>query len=227
MVEVHSSECGLCYCSLMNFVRVNIIWKVLRCKWTFFAALMNCYTVNIIWKMFHSSRTVELELQLTLIQWKLPGRDFTASWQCFCSLNGLCFSEHYVEGISQHVDSFIAAWWNLMQWTFCGRYLTAVGLWYCNLKQMCYSELYLKYTSQQVDSGISARIKCNRVNIIWKILQRKWTVILHLEWHMIQWTLSRRYFTVGGQWFCSLNEVWSSEHYLAIFAVEVCDIAAW
>ena len=92
IVEVHSSEYGLCYCSLMNFDRVNIIWKVLRCKWTFFGSLnevpyseynleiisqqpdrgigasINFDTVNITWKEFHSKLTVLLKLEWIVFQ---------------------------------------------------------------------------------------------------------------------------------------------------------------
>jgi hypothetical protein len=37
------------------------------------------------------------------------GRYFTAGGQWYCSLNGVSYCEHYVEGTSQPVDSGIAA----------------------------------------------------------------------------------------------------------------------
>jgi hypothetical protein len=46
---------------------------------------MDFDTVNIIWKLLHSR------------------------CQCYCSLNEVCYSEHYVEGTSQQVYSVIAA----------------------------------------------------------------------------------------------------------------------
>jgi len=33
----------------------------------------------------------------------------TAGGQWYCSLNGVCYSEHYVEGTAQQVDRFIVA----------------------------------------------------------------------------------------------------------------------
>jgi len=45
-----------------------------------------------------------------------------------------------------------------------------------------------------VDSGIAAGMKCVTVNIIWKILHSRWTVVLQLEWSVLQWTLSARFF---------------------------------
>ena len=37
------------------------------------------------------------------------GKYFTACGQWYCSLNGVCYSEHYVEGTAQQVDSGIVA----------------------------------------------------------------------------------------------------------------------
>jgi hypothetical protein len=72
---------------------------------------------------------------------------------------------------------------------------------------MCYSEHYVEFTSQQVDSGIATGMECVTVNIMWKILHSRWTVVLQLEWTVLQLTLCGRYFTVSGEWYCSLNEV--------------------
>ena len=47
---------------------------------------------------------------------------------------------------------------------------------------MCYSEHYVEDTSQQLDSGTAASMKCVTVNIMWKVLHSRWTVILRLEW---------------------------------------------
>jgi len=102
----------------------------------------------------------------------------------------------------------------VLQCTLHGRYFTAVGQWYSSLNVVCYSEHYLEDTLQQVDSGIAARMECVTVNIIFKILHSRWTVVLQLEWIVLQCTLHRRYFTTGGQWYCSLNGLCYSAHYM-------------
>ena len=73
---------------------------------------MKCVTVNIIWKILHSRWTVVLQLEWSALQWTLSGRYFTADGQWYCSLNEVCYSEHYLEDTSQQVDSGIAAWMN-------------------------------------------------------------------------------------------------------------------
>ena len=162
-----------------------------------------------------------------MLHWTLSGRYLTTGGQWYCSLNGVCYSEHYMEDTSQQVDSGIAAWmecvtvniiWKIirskctvvlqlecivLQWTLSGRYFTASGPWYCSLNVVCYSEHYLEDTSQQVDSGIAARMECVTVNIRWKIFHSRWTVVLQFECIVLQWTLSGRYFTASGQWYCS------------------------
>jgi len=200
---------------------------------------MKCVTVNIIWKILHSRWTVVLQLEWSALQWTLRGRYFTVGGQCYCSSNEVCYSEHYLEGTSQMVGSGFAArmkcvtvnimwkilhsrWtvvlqleWSVLQWTLSGRYFTDGGQWFCSSNEVCYREhYYLEDTSQQMDSGIAARMKCVTVNIIWKVLHRWWTVVLQLEWSVLQWTLSGRYFTAGGHWYYSLNGVHYSEHYL-------------
>jgi len=99
-----------------------------------------------------------------------------------------------------------------LQWTLSGRYFTADVQWYCRLKKVCYSEHYVVDTLQQVYSGIAAWMECVTVNIIWKILHSRWTVVLQFEWSELQWILSGRHFTVGGQWYCSLYWVIYSEY---------------
>ena len=140
-----------------------------------------------------------------------------------CSLKELCYSEHYVEDISQQADSGIAGWmecvtviimwkvlhsrwtvvlqleWSVLQLTLCERYFTARGQYYCSLNGVCYSEHYVEDISQQVDSGIAGWMECVTVNIIWNILHSRWTVVLQVEWSVLEWILSGRYFTAGGQ----------------------------
>ena len=95
-----------------------------------------------MWKILHGRWTVLLKLECSALQWTLCGRYFTASGQWYCSLNEVCYREHYVENTSQHVDSFIEAW---MEWV--------------------------------------------KLNIMWKILHSRWTVVLQLEWSVLQRTL--------------------------------------
>jgi len=151
------------------------------------------------------------------------GRYLTAGEQCNSRLTGGCYSEHYVEGTAQQVDSIIAGWmecvtmniiwkvlhsswtvllqveWNVLQWTLYGKYCTAGGQYYCGLNGMCYNEHYMESTAQQVDSSIAGWMECVTVNIMWKVLHSKWTVVLQIEWNVLQWTLWGRYCTAGGQ----------------------------
>jgi len=193
------------------------------------AAWMKCVTVNIICKVLHCKWTVVLRLEWCVLHWTLSGRYFTAGGQCYCGLNEVCYSEHYLVGTSLQVDRCIAAWmkcvtlniiwkvlhcmwtvvlrfeWSVLQWTLSGKYFTAGGQWHCGFNVVCYSEHYVVGSSQQVESGIATWIYFVTVNIIWKFLHSSWTVVLRLEWSMLQWTLSGRYFTVGGQWHCGMN----------------------
>jgi len=100
---------------------------------------MECVTVNIRWKILHSMWTVVLQLEWIVLQCTLHERYFTTGGELYCSLNGLCYSAHY-----------------------------------------------MKDTSQQVESGIAARMECVTVNIIWKIIRSKGTVVLQLEWSVLQ-----------------------------------------
>jgi len=70
---------------------------------------MKCFAVNIIWKILHSLRRVVLQLERSALQRTLSERYFTAGGQWYCSLNEVCYSEHYLENTSQQVDSGIAA----------------------------------------------------------------------------------------------------------------------
>ena len=215
-------------------------------------AWMECVTVNIIWKILNSRWTVVLQLEWSGLQWTLYGRYFTAGGQWYCNLNGVRYSEYYLEDYSQQEDSGIAAWmecvtvnfiWRIihsrwrvafllvlsaLQCTLYGRYFTAGGQWYCSLNGVRYSEHYMEDTSQKVDSGIAAWMECVTVNIIWKILHSRWKVVLQVERIVLQWTLSGRYFTAGGQWYCSLNVLCCCEHYMEDTSQQVdSGIAAW
>ena len=70
---------------------------------------MGCVTVNIMCKVLHGRWTVLLWLESSAIQLTLYGRYRTAGGQWYCGLNVVCYSEHYVEGTAQQVDSGIVA----------------------------------------------------------------------------------------------------------------------
>jgi hypothetical protein len=70
---------------------------------------MECVTVYIISKILHSRWTVVLQLEWIVLQRTICGNYFTAGGQWYCSLKGVCYSEHYVEDTSQQADSSIAA----------------------------------------------------------------------------------------------------------------------
>jgi len=74
------------------------------------APWMECVTVNFIWKLLHSKWTFLLQVEWSVLQWKLFGIYSTARGQFNCSLNGVCYSEFYVEGTTQQVVSGIAGW---------------------------------------------------------------------------------------------------------------------
>ena len=76
--------------------------------------------------------------------------------------------------------------WSVLQGTLCGSYFKVGGQGYCSLNAVCYSEHYVEDTSQQVDSGIAVCMKCVTVNIMWKILDSRWIVVLQVEWRVLQ-----------------------------------------
>jgi len=150
-----------------------------------------------------------------------------------------------VEGIAQRVNCDIVGWmecvttnsigkllhsrwtvvlWfecSVLQWTLCGSYCTAGGQWYCVFNVVCYSEQYVEVTAQQVDSGIVGWMECVTVNSMWKVLHSGWTVLLWAEWGALEWTVFWRYCTAGRQWYCGLNGVCYSEHYVEGTAEQV------
>jgi len=198
------------------------MWKVLHSRWTvvlqlewsvlqwtfvegtaqqvdsFIVAWMESITVNIRWKVLHSRWTVELQLEWSVLQWTLCGRYFRASGQLYCSLKGVCYSKHYHEETSQQVDSCIVAWMecvtvNIMWKILQSRWAVKMQMW----------------------------MECVTVNIMWNVLHSRCTEELQLEWGVFQWTLGGRYCKVGGQWYCRLNEVYWSKHYVEDTAQQV------
>jgi len=198
-----------------------------------------------MWKMLHNRWTVVLWVEWSVLQWTLGGRYFTAGGQWYCGLNAVCYSEQYMEGASQQVDSVIVGWmecvrvnimWKLLysrwtvvlwfecsvlQWTVCGRYYTAVGQLYCGLNAVCYSEQYVDGTAKQVDSGVVGWMQCVTVHIMWKVLHSRWTVVFWVECSVLMWTVCGNYCTPGGQFYCGLNGVWYSEQYGEVTSQQV------
>ena len=199
---------------------------------------MECVTVNNMLKLLHTRRTLVLWVECSVLQWNVWGRYCTTGEQWYCWLNAVCYSEQYVEGTTQLVDSGIVVWmqcvtvnsmwkvlhsswtvvlWvecSVLQWTVCGRNCTVGGQWYCGLNGVCYSEQCVDGTAQQVDSGIVGWMVCVTVNSMWKVLHSKWTVVLWVECSVLQWTVCGRYCTAGGEWYCGLNGVCYSEQYV-------------
>ena len=191
-----------------------------------------------MWKVLHSRWTVLLWLECSVLQWTVCGRYCTAGGAWNYGLKEVCYSEQYVECTAQQAESGIVGWvdcvtvnimWKVLQskwtmylwlelcvlhWTVCGRYCTAGGEWYCELNGVCYSEHYVERTAQKVDSVLVAWIVFVTVNIMRKVLHRRWTVLLWDEWIVLQWTVCGRYFKAGGQCYCGLNGVCYSEHYV-------------
>jgi len=89
---------------------------------------MEFVTVIIMWNVLYSRWTEVLCVERSVLQWTLCGKYCTAGGQLYCGFNGVCCSEHYVEGNSQQVDRGIVGWmecvsvnrmWNLLhsRWT--------------------------------------------------------------------------------------------------------------
>jgi hypothetical protein len=86
------------------------------------------------------------------------------------------------------------------------------------LKQYSLLEIFLRWHC----------CKCVIVNIIWKIIHSKWTMVLQLERSALQWTLYGRYFKADGHWYYSLNYVRYNEYYMeGTSQHEDIRIAAW
>ena len=180
-----------------------------------------------MWKLLHIRWTVLLKVEWIVILWTLSGRYCTASYQCCCWLNGVFYSEHYVEVTAQQVESGVAGWkdcvsvnimwkilhsrlsavlqfkWSVLLWTLRGRCFTTGGQWYCRLNGACYSEHYSEGTAHHLDSFIAGWMECVTVKIIWKIIRSRWTVVLQVEWNELQLILCLNYWTVGGGFYCS------------------------
>ena len=138
------------------------------------------------------------------------------------------YSEHYLEDTSQQVDIGFSAWMKCDNLNIVWKIFQSCWTVILQLDEVWYSEQFLEDTSQLVDSVIAAWTKCVTVNLIWELLHNRWTVVLQLEWCVIQWTLSGRYITACGQWFCSLNELWYSEHFLENISQHVdSGFSAW
>jgi len=165
--------------------------------------------------------TVVFWVECSVLQWTVCGRYSIAGGHRYCGLNVVCYSEQYVEVPVQQVDSGIVNWMECVTVNSCGRYSKGGGQWYCGLNVVCYSKQYVEVTAQHVDSGIVGWMVCVTVNIMWKVLHSRWTVVLCIECSVLQWTVCGRYCTEGGQWYCGLNVLCYSEHYVEGTAQQV------
>jgi len=105
------TACGQWYCSLKGVCySEHYLEDISQHVDSGIAASVECVTMNIIWKLFHSMWTVLLQFEWSVLHWTLSLRYFTACGQEYCSFKGVYYSEHYLEVISQHVDSVILAW---------------------------------------------------------------------------------------------------------------------
>jgi len=149
-------------------------------------ACMVCVKLNIMWKISYSRWTLLLHFECSVLKWTL----------CLVT--------------EQQVDSCIVAWmvcvivyfmwliqysswtvvlqleWIVLQWTFCRRYYTVDEQLYGSLNGFWYSEHYLEVTAQQVVSVIASWMNCVTVNIMWKVLHSMLSVLLQLEWIVLQ-----------------------------------------
>ena len=99
-----------------------------------------CVTVNIIWKVLHSRWTLVLQLEWSALQWTLYGRYYTAGGHWYCSLNEVRYSEHYMEGTSQQVDTGITAWMKCVTVNILWKILHSIGHRYFSLNEERFSE---------------------------------------------------------------------------------------
>ena len=90
------------------------------------------------------------------VQSTLIGRYFTAGGHWYCGLNEVRYSEHYMDGTSQQVDTGIAASKKCVTVNIIWKILHSMWTLVLQLEWSGYSEHYTEGTSQQVDTGIAA-----------------------------------------------------------------------
>jgi len=123
---------------------------------------------------------------------------------CYCTLNGVFYSEHY--GLLLH-----SRWTVVFQVEWCVLH-----------------EHNVEVTAQHMDRIIEVWMVCVTVKYMWKLLHSMWAVIFQVEWSVLQQTLCGNYCTAVGQFYRSLNWVCYSEHYVEFTAQQVDRyIAGW
>jgi len=144
-----------------------------------------------MWKVLHSKWTVVLWVEWSVLQWTVCGRYCTAGGQLYCRLNVVYYSELFVEGTTQMVDSGI------------------VSRMECVTVNSMWKVLHSRWT-------VVLWVECSVLQwtVCGKILHSRWTVVLWVERSVLQWTVCGRYSTAGGQLYCRLNVVCYREHYL-------------
>jgi len=113
------------------------------------------------WQQLESGFAAKMDCVTMNIKWKV----LTGVGEWYYGLNGVCYCEQYVEGTDSSWRVELQFEWSVLHWTLYGRY------W------------------QQVESVVAAGMECVTVNIMWKVLHRKWTVFFWNEWSVFVWTL--------------------------------------
>ena len=101
------------------------------------------------------------------------GRYFTAGGHWYCSLNEVCYSEHYMEYTSQQVDTGIAVWMKCVTGNNLWEIFTAIGHCCCSLDEFIDIEQYMQTPQFQSTPIRYALFNILFVHIYW------WT-----KWHL-------------------------------------------
>jgi hypothetical protein len=146
-------------------------------------------------------RTGVLHLQCIVLQWTLCGRYCTADGQWYCTLNELCYNEHYVKNTAQQVDSCIVAWMECITVNIMWKVLHI--LW-TKLFRLEYSVLTVNDISKVLHSSLVEVLYIEwsvAVNIMWKLLHsigqlycRKKCFTVKFKWNFWAWNVWARTF---------------------------------
>jgi len=177
---------------------------------------MECGTVNIIWKVLQRMWSLLLQVECCVFQWTLFGKYCTPGDSGIkCRLE--CVTVNIMwKVLHSSLAVLLQVGWSVLQLTLYGSYCTTSGQYYCRLNGLCYSEQYMEVNAHAVDSKIADWMECVTVNIMWMLLHSSWTVLLQLDWSVLQWTLFGSYCTAGGQFYYRLNGVCYSELYVEV-----------
>ena len=156
----------------------------------------DCVTLNTILKLLRSRWTSVLQDEFCVLQWELCGRYFTAGGHRCCSLNWVCYNEHYEDGTSKLLDIRIVGWMecvsaNIIWKILHSRWTVVLQNVWCVLGR----KLFRKYFTAFIQC-IAVWMECVTVNIMWKLLHSRWTVVLQVELCVLLQTLYGNYCNV-------------------------------